>query len=692
MTQITKERQAEVLAKEQILLRAKIELKNEFYGIDRVIDEVVDTISAWYLFPDLQEKPLIINLWGLTGVGKSSLVKRLSSLLEFDKQFYHFDLGDNGQSEFVVKRQLEKIYEQQNGFPVMLALDEFQHARTIDSNGHEVDSAPHRVIWQLLDSGKFSVSRSTFYIEDIYTLILHLRYFLQNGVTVTEGVVTGHKSFFLSKLPLSVSECQPSEKAADKLLFVPSHYYENIFDMARELFDDFFSVREKLLSLDGPGTIRFLQEVLAHGNSPKEVDCSKGLIFVLGNLDEAYKMSRDQNADVSADEFHEESLTITVPDIKHALKKRFRTEQIGRLGNHHIIYPAMNRKTFQQIIASELEKVARKARESFGLELNFDDSLHQLIYREGVYPTHGTRPVFTTIYQMVQSRLGAVVSEILTRNLTRCSVRFNAHSKGVLAEFCEGEKVRHSRLFEQEFALGKLRESKRDDVQAITAVHESGHAILAAVLLRVVPEVVYSNTTVVGSSGFAYIRNKWKYVSRKEITLRLAMFLGGMVAEKLVFGAEHVTTGASSDIQRATAFVTEMLRYSGMGSQLGHFNAEEPATNDTLYDYNYQLNQEAREWISKAATLAEDTLRKQEKLLLEMSDLLSDQRQLNQSEIIDLLKLHAVDFDTETLITDGDLIYYRKHLKQKVQQLSIPVSEKGPLDRERVVLNRKDEH
>lgn len=688
------QRQQEVLEKQKTLQRAKLVLKEEFVGIDHVIDRVVDTISSWYLFPDMQEKPLVINLWGLTGVGKSSLVSRLASLLEFEKQFFHFDLGEDGKSDYNVKQQLERIYEYENGFPVMLAFDEFQHARTIDEHGCEIAKPAHRVIWKLLDSGRFQINRSLLYgMSSLYDLLIELNLQMTNGVTVKGGVVTDKIAFFRARRSMNQVIDQPDEEARKSdadLFFVPTSYYETIYDQAREMFDSFLDVRSRLLKLDGPGTVKFIKDVLACVNSPKEVDCSKGLIFVLGNLDEAYRMSDDQNADINADEFHEQSLKINVPEIKRALRKRFRTEQIGRLGNHHIIYPAMSRHTFEQIIALELDKIERKALDKFGLQLCFDASLHALLYREGVYPTHGTRPVFTTIYQMVQSRMGSVVSEMLTRNLVGCSVHFHAHSKGVLVEFQEESKVRDTLLFEQEFALEKLRACKCDDEQTITAVHESGHAILAALLMRLAPEVVYSTTTAVGAAGFAYIRKKWKYTSRKEITLRLAMMLGGFAAEKVIFSDENVTAGASSDIERATAFVSEMVKQCGMGSALGCFNVESPSTNDTVFDNDYRLNHEVQDWIAKALKLAEDTLLEQQTLLLHMSNHLSDNRQLNQSEIVELLKQHAVNFDPATLIENGDNLFYRKHLKQKVQQHVATASEKGPLSGERVVLNRKD--
>ena len=54
------------LEKKEILENAKIQLKKEFIGIDSIIDEVVDVVSSWYTLNFLQDKPLIINLWGLT--------------------------------------------------------------------------------------------------------------------------------------------------------------------------------------------------------------------------------------------------------------------------------------------------------------------------------------------------------------------------------------------------------------------------------------------------------------------------------------------------------------------------------------------------------------------------------------------------------------------------------------------------
>ena len=75
------------LNKQAVLDNARKVLKQEFIGIDKIIDEIIDNVSSWFFLPNLQEKPVIVNLWGLTGVGKTSLVNRLVELIDFEDSF-----------------------------------------------------------------------------------------------------------------------------------------------------------------------------------------------------------------------------------------------------------------------------------------------------------------------------------------------------------------------------------------------------------------------------------------------------------------------------------------------------------------------------------------------------------------------------------------------------------------------------
>ncbi|REM68680.1 peptidase M41, partial [Mycobacterium tuberculosis] len=44
-------------------------LKTELFGIDEIIDRVIDSLRAWYVLPQLISRPVIVCLWGLTGTG-----------------------------------------------------------------------------------------------------------------------------------------------------------------------------------------------------------------------------------------------------------------------------------------------------------------------------------------------------------------------------------------------------------------------------------------------------------------------------------------------------------------------------------------------------------------------------------------------------------------------------------------------
>ena len=182
---------------------------------------------------------------------------------------------------------------------------------------------------------------------------------------------------------------------------------------------------------------------------------------------------------------------------------------------------------------------------------------------------------------------------------------------------------------------------------------------------------------------------KWKYISRKEITNRLALFLGGLAAEKIIFGEENITTGAEDDIEKATGFITEMLKQCGMGKLPAAYHAKDPQTRNYLHDEGSQLCKEAEIWISKAMTLAVKTLKEQEVLLLKMADYLSDNRQMNKHQATQLLENYAHNFDFDSLIENGDLLFYRHHLKEKVAAIEEKTERTPSMNSYEFSLNKK---
>jgi len=647
---------SDLVAKRNILESARLELKNEFIGLDTVIDQVVDLSGSWYLFPELQERPVVINLWGLTGTGKTSLVKRFSQLIGFEKKHFHFNMKNNRSSlDLEDIEEINRISGEQN---IILGLDEFQNIPSVRNQPEG--------LWDLLDSGLLaynSYSRSYFSLNGLKQKLADaLRY----GVVVKEGRIIEGEAIY-KKIVENDFDTYIGDETK---YFFPIFQYNDICELAPVSFPFEWQIRDALILLDGIQTIQLLDSILHESAKPRVLDCSHALIFVMGNLDEAYTMAKDFNPDLNADEFHNMSLKISVSHIKNALLELgFRSEQISRLGNNHIIYPAFKRRSYQLIIVKELDRVRCNFHQKFGLQLKFDPSLLDLIYKEGVYPSQGTRPVFSTINQILTSKLGLIVSQLVLNKLVCTDVLLSVADDRIIISFRKSKTIIHTFEVKQLLNLESLRKNRCDDRQAISAVHESGHAVLSMILLHTVPDAIYSVTAEAGMGGFIHSRMNWEYISRSQVLLQLAMMLGGYAAERFVFGNENLTAGSESDLQRATGFASHMLKSCGMGDTHYYYQVASPLTNHTVLDRNQQVNDELRMLLNEALILAEQTLKEQERLLLQIADYLSDNRSMPENIARHMLASYASGNKSAGVIDNGDLLYYREALKNRLKAL-----------------------
>jgi cell division protease FtsH len=105
----------------------------------------------------------------------------------------------------------------------------------------------------------------------------------------------------------------------------------------------------------------------------------------------------------------------------------------------------------------------------------------------------------------------------------------------------------------------------------LTAYHEGGHAIVALNVPATDP--VHKATIIPRGRALGMVmqlpeRDKLS-MSFEQMTSRLAILMGGRVAEEEVFGADKVTSGASSDIQQATKLARAMVTQWGFSHELG---------------------------------------------------------------------------------------------------------------------------
>ena len=672
----------EIIRKKEKLDKVTAQLKREFIGIDKVIDEITDAISSWFIFPEIQEKPVVINLWGLTGVGKTSLVKRLVELLSFEKKYFRFDMGEVSDNKWAIKGELEEIYEGLNGLPVVIGLDEFQHAKTLSENGMEVNNPATRIVWDLLDSGMLSIVHYERGINEIPETIKQLLLCVKMGVKVKNGVVISERDLFVKIMKLKEEfefTQKESEKDESRFTFLSESFRDQMYRWVKLKFENSMVFNKYLDTMNAQRTIEYLNKIYMDSYADVLLDCTKAVVFVMGNLDEAYSMSNDFNPDMSADDFYQQSLKINITNIKNVLRRRFRNEQIARLGNIHVIYPAFSNHSYQKIIKSELNSITKTIKRNHQLHLEFDNSINEVIYREGVYPTQGTRPLFTTIHQIVRSKLSKIICfrELNCQEADRVIISYNNE----LINFSYFEKKTFLKEFSEKMILNLevLRKEKKDDMQAIVAVHESGHAIVASLLMRILPERIFSSTVDTETAGFVFFNERAKYTSKKDILNILARILGGYAAEKIVYGEENVTLGSEGDIKRATEFAIGILKECGMGKIPAKFALASSRSNYFICNSNEEIEKEGVELIKNALVLAEKVLEENKFLLLKISDYLSDHRSIEKEE----LKKIIIQYSTypvnakDYFITEGREIFYRNKLKELLEEKPIASSNKS---------------
>ena len=103
----------------------------------------------------------------------------------------------------------------------------------------------------------------------------------------------------------------------------------------------------------------------------------------------------------------------------------------------------------------------------------------------------------------------------------------------------------------------------------ITAYHEGGHAILFELLEHLDPvhSISIIPTGMAGGYTMPLPGEDKMYVTKNQMKEEIISFLGGRAAESIIF--KDVTTGASNDIQRATAMARDMVMKYGMSDRLG---------------------------------------------------------------------------------------------------------------------------
>lgn len=557
----------------KLLESALVQLKCEFVGLDDIIDQIGTSVYAWYVTPEIITRPTIVSIWGMTGTGKTSVVKRLISLLNLDGVRISFDCGECRDNNKSISSDIMDTFgksEEADGDrfsgsnSLVFMFDEFQYARTINDSGEEEVEPSLRPIWSILDSGIIDITNDYNYdfsnlcdfVDELVDASKSLPHIIikDNHIESPDDVSAYLNLMFFHYDRGPSIKTEDAEDQNKPLEVLGSRYIRTIIRRLNNKSDTLGSkVAKELLS--GEYTIsqfaERLDDIRKMSVSSRKLDCSKSLVFILGNLDEAYKDSYDINPDIDADLFYEITSRVTTTDIKEALKKRYRPEQIGRLGNNIIKYPTLSKDSFRRIIDLEIGRILDRFSEVDKIRVVFEQSMKDLLYSESVYPTQGVRPVLSSIDTLITPYLSKVVehkgrSKSVSIGVVGGVRDFRLPRVDIRLKFDKAEEV----IVEQKLELGKERCPENRKKRYICAVHEIGHAIMYSWCKGEVPDNIVSVSTDHGGFCSTYDRRFAGEIDcRRDILDEVRISLGGYQAERVIYSNPDMwLLGSSSDI------------------------------------------------------------------------------------------------------------------------------------------------
>ena len=229
-----------------------------------------------------------------------------------------------------------------------------------------------------------------------------------------------------------------------------------------------------------------------------------------------------------------------------------------------------------------------------------------------------------------------------------------ANEAAIVAARRNAKKISNKDLTEafEKVAIGPERKAKimNEKEKQITAYHEAGHAIVGHVLPDSDP--VHKVTIIPrgGTGGVTWFLppEDSSYTNVYEFKDILARAMGGRIAEEIMYGKDGITTGAGSDLRKATEIARDMVIEQGMGTKLRDqvFHDDnggmvfDKMTHDRPYgeETAKQIDIEVRNLVEEARIRAREVLLRNKKSLDILAKALLKEETLEEDRVVELLK------------------------------------------------------
>lgn len=644
-----------ITQKKKVLNSVRKKLKKQYRGIDEQIDTLIDSITGWYLGTTIDDRPTVVNIWSITGLGKTSLIRMLMDELQAANRLVEITLDNSASPDdriTVLRRVNRAVGNNRNN--LCLFIDEFQNMQTIDKEGNPVRNTPYQDLWTLLSDGRF------FTKEDFLEIIINLfdmvcGYWISAHKNLQLALDTSGKiedkvsqklkeevdlwrsrlGSFENNYEHHIGSCdrnliEVAGKFEDMLYSVgycKDYEVEEIEKFVKKLSDEIndasvFTVYRVNMGYEKERVIRALKNSLMQHidtNTYKRIiesvkaeavrlvksdvdsllKAKNLLVIIAGNQDSLFAGSRSlMYTYKDIDELYENNKKLKWFDLKQLLLENIRPEQIARLGMNHIIYPTLSKKAYKQIIDDRLKIISKRVLKSYGISITYTQNLKDILFRNGAFPTQGVRPMLSLVDVMVGGAIIELCSQLKSKEVT---IDIDEANKKLVVM---AGKHKHTKNLLLEVS------DREDDCggksRLSNAVHEAGHALVWMFLTGLTAEV---DMAPLSMDAAAWTKPLIDDDIKEEIGMlhryskaEISMILGGRCAEALVFGEQNLTAGCWGDLEMATATALRLVRKTGYTTQTN--------TGVIAFVNNNDL------WASKLMTIDDENLQREAIMVL----------------------------------------------------------------------------
>lgn len=636
-----------IKAKAQKLKKVKEKLSKQFVGCDKQIKQILNSIRAWYFFPETLTKPLIINCWGITGTFKTTLIRAIVEELGLTNSFVEVDSRDlqGGLKELIGNPNLDK---RDAVLPEVFLLDEFQNCRTIDRRGDDTDRADGLAeLFSFLSDGQIKEHRSHYRVEiikyysnlissNVSELVSEIeKFYVDRHVSYKRSQLT-HKDTGPSEPTPAVDKAEENKNFDDVKFISKALYFFNyhIGDFEEILGKDFknemFKSKEDVLTK--------MNTILKGYGPTRTFDLSKSLVIVAGNIDEAFRGLTDitDNEYVTPDEFYQLASQVNFNNIKQALFERFKPEQVSRLGSNHIIFPSFNTKMYKNFISS-LNKRSIQKFKSLQVKIKIDKSVDEFILKHFAIPSQGARSVLSAHEYLVDSNLSEILAETLLKGGKEVLIGIVDNKIHLIND---KKKVIKKNIDIIDLKVLKNYEDK--DLNHLICVHEAAHGVVSTALFGEIPSMikVRMNDTSVGGyckmTGFPDMPNRRDYINF--IAVALAGYVGELIDKN--GDTDLISVGCSSDIIKATGIASDLVKVLGLGTT-GNITANgvsRMVADVMLRENNKAIEEEIDSIVNEGFLLAHVVLSTMEKEYKELTEVLKKNVSVKAEQIAHIFK------------------------------------------------------